>query len=94
MTTRKTPLTEWQQAVDQAVRAIPEGKTAGYAQVALRAGKPGAARAVVRALHSLTGAPWWRVIRSDGTLAPQVEGEQAKRLAAEGVVLPSRKGRR
>ena len=54
------------------------------------AGKPGAARAVVQALHRLEGIPWWRVIRSNGTLAPQVASEQAKRLAKEGVRLGRR----
>ncbi|MFY0524492.1 hypothetical protein ACN28I_15415 [Archangium gephyra] len=31
--------------------------------------------------------PWWRVIRSDGMLAPAVAVEQARRLKAEGVRL-------
>ena len=53
--------------------------------MALRAGKPRGARAVVRALHHLDDVPWWRVVRSDGTLAPQVAREQAQLLAQEGV---------
>lgn len=77
----------WLKAVDRAVRAIPRGQTASYARVALMAGKPGAARAVVQALHRLKGIPWWRVLRSDGKLAPQVAGEQARRLTKEGVKL-------
>lgn len=77
----------WVQAVERAVRAIPKGQTVGYATVALWAGKPGAARAVVRALHAAGEIPWWRVTRSDGTLAPQVAAEQARRLAREGVVV-------
>lgn len=84
--TKKT-LTPWLQAVDRAVRAIPRGQTASYARVALMAGKPGAARAVVQALHRLEGIPWWRVVRSDGTLAAQVAAEQGRRLAQEGVRL-------
>ena len=86
----------WLQAVERAVRSIPRGKTASYARVALMAGKPGAARAVVQALHRLEGIPWWRVIRSDGTLAPAVAIEQRRRLAREGVKglpLPARAGR-
>jgi methylated-DNA-protein-cysteine methyltransferase related protein len=75
----------WLRAVDAAVRGIPRGSTASYGQVALFAGRPGAARAVVRALNVLEGIPWWRVIRSDGTLAPPVRVEQAARLAKEGV---------
>lgn len=77
----------WVAAVERAVRAIPRGQTVGYATVALWAGKPGAARAVVRALHAAEDIPWWRVTRSDGSLAPQVAAEQARRLAREGVRL-------
>ncbi len=80
-------------AVERAVRAIPRGETVSYARVALAAGRPGAARAVVRALHALEDLPWWRVLRSDGTLAPQVAAEQRRRLAQEGVRF-GRDGRR
>lgn len=79
-----TPIT-WLEAVKRAVRAIPKGQTASYARVALMAGKPGAARAVVQALHRLEEIPWWRVVRSDGTLAPPVAASQRRRLRAEGV---------
>jgi methylated-DNA-protein-cysteine methyltransferase-like protein len=79
------PLTPWLRAVQRAVKAIPKGQTASYARVALMAGKPGAARAVVRALHVLDDVPWWRVLRSDGTVAPQVAAEQLEKLKAEGV---------
>ena len=84
---KKKTLTPWLQAVERAVRAIPKGQTASYARVALMSGKPGAARAVVQALHRLEGIPWWRVLRSDGTLAPQVAIEQARKLTREGVSL-------
>jgi methylated-DNA-protein-cysteine methyltransferase related protein len=72
-------------AVRRVIRTIPRGRTLSYGEVALRAGKPRGARAVVRALHDLDDVPWWRVIRSDGTLAPQVAREQAQLLAQEGV---------
>lgn len=39
---------------------------------------------MVRALRLLEGLPWWRVIRSDGSLAEQVRAEQGRRLRAEG----------
>lgn len=73
------------------VRAIPRGQTLSYAAVALRANRPGAARAVVRALHRLDDVPWWRVIRSDGTLAPEVASRQAAKLRAEGVRVRARR---
>jgi methylated-DNA-protein-cysteine methyltransferase-like protein len=84
-------MTPFQAALERVVRGIPKGKTLSYAQVALRAGKPGAARAVVRALYAIDGLPWWRVIRSDGTVAKEMEKKQAPRLKKEGVAL---KGRR
>lgn len=95
MTTKtKTALSPWLTAVDRAVRGIPKGQTASYARVALMSGKPGAARAVVQAMHRLEGLPWWRVLRSDGSLAPQVATEQARHLSKEGVKLVSSKSGR
>jgi methylated-DNA-protein-cysteine methyltransferase-like protein len=75
------------EAVRRAVRAIPRGEVRSYAQVALYAGRPGAARGVGRELKTLENVPWWRVIRADGTLAPGVAVEQARRLKAEGVAV-------
>ncbi len=71
-------------AVRRIVRGIPRGTTLSYGEVALRAKKPGAARAVVAALHRLDDVPWWRVARHDGTLAPQVARQQTALLRAEG----------
>jgi methylated-DNA-protein-cysteine methyltransferase-like protein len=82
----KAPL-PFPEAVRRAVRAIPRGEVRSYAQVALYAGRPGAARGVGRELKTLQNVPWWRVIRADGTLAPAVAVEQARRLKAEGVRL-------
>lgn len=82
-------MSEFTERVRKVVCAIPKGKTLGYAQVALLAGKPGAARAVVKALDSKM--PWWRVTRSDGTVAKEMAREQLPRLAREGW---SFKGRR
>jgi methylated-DNA-protein-cysteine methyltransferase-like protein len=77
----------------RAVHAIPRGEVRSYAQVALYAGRPGAARGVGKELTSLQdphSVPWWRVIRADGTLAPAVAQEQARRLRAEGVEVQQR----
>jgi methylated-DNA-protein-cysteine methyltransferase-like protein len=52
---------------------------------------PVTARAVVRALHALDEVPWWRVIRSDGTLAEPVAAKQAARLRREGVAVVNRR---
>jgi alkylated DNA nucleotide flippase Atl1 len=78
------PTSLFERAVARVVRRIPPGTTLGYGEVAARAGKPGAARLVVRALHRLEDIPWWRVARKDGTLAPMVAFEQEQMLRAEG----------
>lgn len=78
-----------------AIRAIPPGKVASYAQVARLAGLPNGARQVARVLHSCSGKhdlPWWRVLRSSGGIAlPDEAGgsEQRALLLAEGVVFRS-----
>lgn len=71
-------------AVRRVVRAIPRGHTLSYGEVALRAGRPQGARAVVRALHALDDVPWWRVRRAGGGFAPQVAAEQESLLRQEG----------
>lgn len=82
-------------AVYAVVQQIEPGRVAGYGQVAAALGSPRAARQVGYALAALEpGAlvPWWRVIRSDGSVALQGDPargpEQLRRLAQEGV-LPS-----
>jgi methylated-DNA-protein-cysteine methyltransferase-like protein len=79
--------TPWVRAIETVVRSIPPGHTLSYAKVALLAGKPGAARAVAQALGRCIDIPWWRVVRSDGTLAEAVAARQAAHLRAEGVAM-------
>ena len=83
-TKREPTLTPFLSAVRRAVRAIPRGQTRSYGTIAEIVGKPGAARAVVRALHALDGIPWWRVCRAGGKFAPQVASEQQALLRQEG----------
>lgn len=82
--TRPKRNTPFRQVLARVVRSIPRGTTLSYGEVALRAGRPGGARAVVAALHTLDDIPWWRVARWDGSLAPQVAREQAALLKQEG----------
>ena len=84
-------MTEFQRRVGEVIARIPKGSTLSYSQVALRAGKPGAARAVVQALHFVSGVPWWRVVRADRTLAKEVAVEQGRRLRREGVRIVGRR---
>jgi len=84
-------LTPFERDVADLVRSIPRGKTMSYGDVALWLGKPGGARAVVRALYKSEGLPWWRVIRSDSTLAPEVAAEQGRRLRSDGLTIRGRR---
>jgi AraC family transcriptional regulator of adaptative response/methylated-DNA-[protein]-cysteine methyltransferase len=64
--------TLFQRRVWQALRAIPAGQTASYAEVAGRIGQPGAARAVGRACADnpvAVAIPCHRAVRSDGALS-------------------------
>jgi methylated-DNA-[protein]-cysteine S-methyltransferase len=75
------------------VKKIKKGKTMSYKEVAVRAGHPGAARAVGAIMRSNkdTSVPCHRVIRSDGTLGGYngLRGMKSKRtlLHSEGVQL-------
>ncbi len=75
------------------VRSIPVGSVVSYARVALMAGKPGSARQVARALKaaSVCKAPWWRVIRSDGTVATEMFAQQSSKLQTEGATFRGRR---
>jgi methylated-DNA-protein-cysteine methyltransferase-like protein len=65
--------------------ALKPGEVVSYGEVAARAGNPGAHRAVGQLLAKGQLPNWWRVVRSDGTLAANERGEQARRLIGEGV---------
>lgn len=84
-------LSPFEQAVKRVVAGIPRGTVLAYGEVALLAGRPGGARAVVRALNRLSGLPWWRVVRADRTLAQEIAHEQGPRLEQEGVRLNGRR---
>ena len=78
--------------VYEAVKQIPVGSVATYGQVAELAGDRNMARAVGNALHrnpDPEGIPCYRVVNSQGRLAPGFAfggaGEQARRLNADGI---------
>ena len=83
-------MTESTLLIIQAIKSIPRGKVSCYRDIALKAGLPNGARQTVRVLHSLSekfDLPWYRVIRSDGSIALTGEGRelQISLLRAEGV---------
>jgi methylated-DNA-protein-cysteine methyltransferase-like protein len=77
-------VSEFLKRVEREIRRIPRGTTRSYGEIAIRAGKPGAPRAVVAALRVIDDVPWWRVARKGGTFAPQVAFYQEQMLRQEG----------
>ena len=74
--------TAFQQRVWQALREIPAGETAGYAQIAEKIGSPRAVRAVAQACAAnaiAVAIPCHRVVRTDGALSGYRWGVERKR---------------
>jgi AraC family transcriptional regulator of adaptative response/methylated-DNA-[protein]-cysteine methyltransferase len=74
--------TAFQQRVWQALRAIPAGSTASYAEIAARIGRPKAVRAVAQACAAnalAVAIPCHRVVRTDGALSGYRWGIERKR---------------
>jgi len=72
---------DFQEKVYDVVRRIPSGETMSYRQVAQKAGRPKAWRAVGNILNKNTdpGIPCHRVIRSDGSLGGYNRGVRIKK---------------
>jgi AraC family transcriptional regulator of adaptative response/methylated-DNA-[protein]-cysteine methyltransferase len=86
----KVPLdlrgTDFQRAVWNALREIPIGSTATYAEIAKRLGMPKSFRAVAQACAANNLAvvvPCHRVVRSDGALSGYAWGVERKRTLLE-----------
>ena len=78
--------TAFQQRVWQALREIPAGSTASYAEIARRIGQPTAVRAVAQACASnaiAVAIPCHRVVRNDGALSGYRWGVERKRALLE-----------
>ncbi|MGO4330245.1 bifunctional DNA-binding transcriptional regulator/O6-methylguanine-DNA methyltransferase Ada [Cupriavidus sp. 2TAF22] len=78
--------TAFQERVWQALREIPPGSTASYAEIAARIGAPKAVRAVAQACganHIAVAIPCHRVVRSDGQLSGYRWGVERKRSLLE-----------
>ena len=81
------------QAVWLVCRKIPSGKTSTYKEIAIKIGKPNAARAVALALKRNPFAPLvpcHRIIRSDGTIG----GYSAKGGVQEKIRLLKKENRK
>lgn len=82
----------FREGVRRFVGSVPRGRVVTYGQVALHAGKPGAARLVGGALRSLAGEdpqiPWHRVVNARGGISTYRIGGgelQSALLIAEGI---------
>ena len=76
------------------LHSLEPGEVVTYGEVALEAGRPGAARSVGTFLAGSGGAyPWWRVVSASGRLVPGHEAEQASRLRTEGVPVDEQRRR-
>ena len=78
--------TAFQQRVWQALRAVPPGRTASYADIAAQIGMPKAVRAVARACGAnalAVAIPCHRIVRSDGALSGYRWGVQRKQALLE-----------
>ncbi len=74
--------TAFQQLVWQALRAIPPGRTASYAEIAQAVGRPKAVRAVAQACAAnplAVAIPCHRVVRTDGDISGYRWGVDRKR---------------
>ena len=77
--------TAFQQRVWQALREIPSGRTATYAEIAARIGQPTAARGVAQACAAnplAVAIPCHRVVRTDGSLSGYRWGGGSEAAAA------------
>ncbi len=87
-------MTPWEEAVDGVLLGLRPGDLVTYGEVALEAGRPGAARSVGTILAGSGGRyPWWRVVSASGRLVPGHEAEQARRLRKEGIEVDLTRGR-
>jgi len=83
--------TAFQERVWQALREIPAGSTASYAQIAERIGAPSSFRAVAQACganHLAVAIPCHRVVRSNGELSGYRWGVERKRQLLERETQP------
>ena len=75
------------------IRRVPRGYVSTYGAIAKAAGYPGAARQVVRALHTGIDLPWQRIVGAGGHI--KLRGhhamDQRLRLEMEGVTFRGRR---
>ncbi len=79
-------MTDLEARIVGVLMALGDGEVVAYGDVAHDAGFPGRARAVGAVLgRTDADVPWWRVVRSNGSIATPPRAGQAALLRAEGV---------
>jgi len=83
---------KFDKAIWKIVSNIASGRVMSYGEIARMAGYPRHARMVSKAMgRSVTPLPWYRVVRSDRTLAFEAGGESYRKqqdlLEKEGVFI-------
>lgn len=91
MSADSAQIDEYADAVLSLVETIGPGQVMSYGQIAALVGAElgmGGPRQVARVMRQYgAGVPWWRVLRADGSPAPEVAARQIRHLTAEGVLL-------
>ena len=78
---------DFAEAVLDVVARIPAGRVLSYGDVAEYLGQ-GGPRAVGRVMSTRgSGVPWWRVLRADGSVVPQLLAEALEHYRGEGTPL-------
>ncbi len=90
------PSSEFAKKVRAVVSKIPKGKMMTYGEVAAKAGRPGAARAVgyIMSMNFDPKVPCHRVVRADGKVGDYNRGgaiRKMKLLEEEGAMLKAKK---
>ncbi len=80
-------LTEFQQAVVDAVAELQAGDLVTYGELAAEIGRPGSGQAVANVLRHADEVPWWRVVPAGGRLYRTHAPVQQPLLEAEGHVV-------
>ena len=78
---------EFAEAVLDVVRRIPPGRVLSYGDVAEYLGE-GGPRSVGRVMATRgSGVPWWRVLRADGSVVPELAERAFRHYRDEGTPL-------
>lgn len=85
------PSIEYAQAVHSLAAMVPAGAAVSYKDVAELLGS-GGARQVGKAMGSAPpGTPWWRIVRSNGSMTESLEASARPKWELENLALPGRK---